>query len=232
VLDANAARYVARVLRLKEGDLFVAFDPASRMEADASIVRVTPREVVVHVDEPRAGAVVAPRDVTWVQGMAKGEKMDAIVRDATELGATSFVAAATERAVARVAAERGDARRGRWERIAREAARQSGRADAPRVTGPLDWDEALATVDEGAARFLLWESATEPLAGPLAEALADGRGLAFAVGPEGGITEGEARRATERGWRALSLGPLILRTETVAAAVLGAARVWSDAFAR
>jgi 16S rRNA (uracil1498-N3)-methyltransferase len=143
------------------------------------------------------------------------------------------VAASTARAVVKASGERGDAKRARWERIAREAARQCGRADAPVVLGPLPWLEALdaATRDrDGVARFVLWERATAPLAPLLATALAEGAPLAFAAGPEGGLADDEARDAEGRGWALVSLGPVILRAETVAAAVLGAARVWEAAF--
>jgi 16S rRNA (uracil1498-N3)-methyltransferase len=226
-LDASAAHYVARVLRLSAGDAFVAFDPAKAVEADAVLVRAAGGDVVARVGELRTGGVAARAPLTWIQGMAKGEKVDAIVRDATELGATRIVAAATARSVVKLAGDRKDDRRARWERIAREAARQCGRADAPVVEGPLPWDAALARVAETDARFLLWETATAPLAPELSLALGEGRAIAFAVGPEGGFSDDEAGLAQERGWRALSLGPFILRTETVAAAVLGAVRVWS-----
>jgi 16S rRNA (uracil1498-N3)-methyltransferase len=235
-LDEHGARYVARVLRLREGDAFVAFDPRAHVEADAVIARIDGSEVLVRIGAPRAGEKVARLEVAWVQGLAKGEKVDAIVRDATELGATRIVAASTARAVVKVAGDRGDAKRARWDRIAREAARQSGRADAPVIEGPLAWADALdaaaRALPEDAARFALWESATTPLAPALARALGDGRALAFAVGPEGGLAEDEARLAESRGWSLMSLGPIILRVETVAAAVLGAVRVWSDAFAQ
>jgi 16S rRNA (uracil1498-N3)-methyltransferase len=226
-LDAAAAHYVSRVLRLSAGDGFVAFDPARAVEAEAVLVRVTDRAVVARIGEVRPGGVAARAPLTWIQGMAKGEKVDAIVRDATELGATRIVAAATARSVVKLAESKKDDRRARWERIAREAARQCGRSDAPEVAGPLPWDASLATVEPDAARFFLWESATQPLAPELAGALAGGGPIAFAVGPEGGFSEEEAALAQARGWKALSIGPFILRTETVAAAVLGAVRVWT-----
>lgn len=91
----------------------------------------------------------------------------------------------------------------------------------------MAWDEALASVGESDARFCLWERATEPLAPALFEALAQGASLAFACGPEGGLEDVEVEQARSRGWHTVSLGPLALRTETVAAAVLGAVRVWS-----
>ncbi|HEY2515767.1 MAG TPA: 16S rRNA (uracil(1498)-N(3))-methyltransferase [Polyangiaceae bacterium] len=226
-LDASSGHYVARVLRLGAGDGFVAFDPARGVEAECVVVVAAARDVVVKVGplRPRQTARI---DVTWLQGMAKGDKLDAIVRDATELGVTAFVAVASERAVVKLAGERGDARRARWERIAREAARQSGRAEAPRVEGPLGWTEALARATPDRARFVLWEQAETPLAPALATAFADERPLAFAVGPEGGLSPAEAREAEAAGWTLASLGPHILRTETVAAAVLGAVRIFGD----
>jgi 16S rRNA (uracil1498-N3)-methyltransferase len=224
-LDAASAHYLMRVLRLRVGDSFVAFDPERAVDADAEVVSASAGRAVVRVSEPRAVAPVHA-DLTWIHGMAKGDKLDAIVRDATELGATRFVVAASERAVVKLAKERGEARLARWQRIASEAARQCGRADAPRVEGPLPWDEAIGSVSRAAARFLLWEEARAPLAAPLSLALSTGSALAFAAGPEGGLTADEARSAEGRGWALVSLGPHVLRTETVAAAVLGAVRIF------
>lgn len=222
-LDAASAHYLTRVLRLGEGDSFVAFNPERATEADAQIVSGSAKGVVVRAGEARA--IAARADVTWIHGIAKGDKLDAIVRDATELGVTRFVVAATERAVVKLGKERSDARRNRWERIAREAARQSGRADAPRIEGPVPWNDAILSVNDSVVRFVLWEESRAPLAPLLAIELATGRGLAFAAGPEGGLTQSEARFAESQGWALASLGTLILRTETVPAAVLGAVRI-------
>ncbi len=145
----------------------------------------------------------------WIHAIAKGTSRDAIVRDATELGATRFLVATTARAVVKLDEKRSDNRRARWERIAQEAARQSGRADAPQVEGPLPWNDALARVDRSVNRFVLWEESRAPLAAPLALALATGAPLAFAAGPEGGLTEEEARFAEGEGWTLASLGTTI-----------------------
>ncbi len=228
-LDPASAHYVARVLRLRAGDRFVAFDPRRALEATALLVRADASGVVARFDAPRAARVVARSELVWIQGLAKGDKCDAILRDATELGATAFVAAATDRAVVRLDPARAEARRARWDRIAEEAARQCGRGDAPRVVVARTWAEALAEPPAGAARFCLYEEATEPLAPVLAAAIATGAPLAFAVGPEGGLTATEVQIAVDAGWTVASVGPFILRTETMAAAVLGAVRVWGGA---
>lgn len=161
-LDEASAHYLTRVLRLGAGDSFVGFDPARGTEADAQIVAVGANGVVVRAGEPRATSARA--EVTWIHGMAKGDKLDAIVRDVTELGATRFAVAVTARAVVKLGTERTATRRARWERIAREAARQSGRADAPRVDGPISWNDAITSVESAAARFVLWEEARAPWA--------------------------------------------------------------------
>jgi 16S rRNA (uracil1498-N3)-methyltransferase len=233
-LEGAAAHYLVRVLRLRAGDAFVGFDPATGSECDASIVWAETgfaAGVAVRFGPLREGATRnGPVSIAWVQGLAKGNKCDAVVRDATELGATRIVVALTKRSVVKLDREAGGARHARWARIAREAARQCGRSEAPLVEAALLWRDALAQVGEAEARFCLWEGATSPLAPPLFEALSRGAALAFACGPEGGLDEGEAQLARDAGWTLASLGPLTLRTETVAAAVLGAVRVWRGAF--
>jgi 16S rRNA (uracil1498-N3)-methyltransferase len=228
-LSGPLGRYLARVLRLQSGDTFVAFDPAKGVEADAVVVRAERDHLLVRFAAPGPARVTAARSITLVQGLARGDKCDAIVRDATELGATRIVMTATRRSVVRLEPGRTAARQTRWTRIAEEAARQSGRADAPGIDDPsASWAEALARVDSGAVRFCLYEAATEPLAPLLADALAAGAPLAFAVGPEGGLDPSEVDEAKAHGWHVVSIGRFTLRTETVAAAVLGAVGIWAD----
>jgi 16S rRNA (uracil1498-N3)-methyltransferase len=225
-LEGAIAHYLARVLRLQAGDAFVAFDPATARESDAVTVWADHDAITVRFGPLRDGAARAARSLTWIQGLAKGDKCDAVVRDATELGVTRIIVAVTRRSVVKLDAARAAERQARWARIAQEAARQCGRSDVPRVDAPCPWGEALArTVDEG-ERFCLWEGGTQPLGPPLFEALSRGAPVAFACGPEGGLDALEVDTAVASGWSVVSLGPRVLRTETVAAAVLGAVVVW------
>ncbi len=238
--SAETAHYLTRVLRLGAGSAFVAFDPETAQEADAAIVSVA-GEVQLQVGPPRPARVTAARGLTFVQGLAKGDKCDAVVRDATELGATKVIIAACARSVVQLDGAKRDARIARWTRIAREAARQCGRADPPAVF-LLSWPMAIDEVGIGTIAFCLHPhlpggapgalsplgAASPPPLGPLLlAALADeNASIAFAAGPEGGLTDEEVTSAASRGWRIASLGKSILRTETAAAAVLGAVRVF------
>jgi 16S rRNA (uracil1498-N3)-methyltransferase len=235
LLEGALAHYLFRVLRLRVGDDFVAFDPATGAQSDAVVAWADESGVTVRLGPLREARSSALREgVIWIQGLAKGDKCDAIVRDATELGASRIIVATTERTVVKLDAARAEARQARWARIAQEAARQCGRADAPAIDTPCPWADALERAGgadrERDARFCLWEGATEPLAPLLIDALSRRSALAFACGPEGGLTAKEVDLARSRGWAIVSVGPLVLRTETVATAVLGAARVWEPLF--
>jgi 16S rRNA (uracil1498-N3)-methyltransferase len=229
-LSREASHYLCRVLRLTTGDSFVAFDPETGVEADATIDEGSGEAAHVSIGHIRAGDVIAKLPIALVYGLAKGDKVDVVVRDATELGATRIVIARTSRAVAKVDDDRATTKVERWRRIAEQAARQCGRADAPAVEGVLAWRAALEAAAKGAhARYCLWENATEPLASTLLDRLRERTSLAFAIGPEGGLSEGEVEEARLLGFAAVSLGHFVLRTETVAAAVLGAVRILADA---
>lgn len=223
-LPAETAIYVTRVHRLGEGDRFLAFDPERAIEAEAELVEVSKKGALVRLGPRRPASVRPPRAVTLLQGLGKGDKMDAIVRDATELGASRIVLVAASRSVVKLDTKRAEERRTRLRRIAEEAARQSGRGDVPTLEGPVAPREAAARAPEG-GRFVLAPGASFGLGEVLAAHL--GGPLTFAVGPEGGFAEDELRTFEDAGFLRVGLGPFVLRTETVAAAVLGAVRVLS-----
>ncbi len=218
VLPADTAHYVTGVLRLAPGARFVVFDPDAHVEAEAEVLDGTR----VRVGEVAPAKVVAAAPLTIVYALAKGDKVDATIRDATELGATRIVLVETVRSVVKTT-DRIAQKRERWQRIVDEASRQCGRADPPTIEGPFPWRDALGAVTADLA-YCLDPRATEPLGATLLNAR-PGTSLAFAIGPEGGLGDEEVRDAAALGFRPVTLGPFVLRTETVTAAVLGAVRI-------
>lgn len=222
-LPPEAARYVARVLRMRAGDALEAFDPRAGLVAEARIARVQGDDVDITVGSLRAEAPQPP--LVLVQGYPKGDKLGDVVRDATELGATLVIPAICARSIARPDAAKAGAKAERLASIAAEAARQCGRTRAPEIAPPLPLSDALDLARAHAAhRFVLWERATAPL-GPELSRVDARAGAAFVIGPEGGLADEEVERAESLGFLARSLGPVVLRTETAATAVLGAYRV-------
>ncbi len=203
----------------------ILIDAASKMRAHAHILSIHDHSLVVLAGAPESATSHEPH-LTLVQSLAKGDKVDNIVRDATELGVSTLVVASTKRCVVQLDSERATQRMDRWRKIAEEATRQCERDDVPELLGIVSWDEAMQSVAQESARFVLYERAETPLGEPLANALIHDRPLAFAVGPEGGLDPDEVACALENGWAITSMSPTILRTETVATAVLGAVAVW------
>jgi 16S rRNA (uracil1498-N3)-methyltransferase len=121
------------------------------------------------------------------------------------------------------------ARSVRWRRVAVEAARQSGRGDAPTLAAPTRFADAVRAAGSDALALCLDPSAPTRLHAVLSRpgALASKpestqRTVFIAIGPEGGFTEAELAVAGAAGFTRVNLGPIVLRTETACGAVLGA----------
>jgi 16S rRNA (uracil1498-N3)-methyltransferase len=219
-LPEATARYVTRVHRLEAGDRFVAFDPAARTEADVEVLHVA-REVRCRVGEVRPGARVARPGLTLIQAIGKGDKAEQVIRDATALGVERVVLVEASRSVVKLDAERAGSRRKKWQTVAAEAARQSGRGDIPTIDGPCSLEEALAATREVGCRVSLAPFATSRLAAVLRNSVS--QSIALLIGPEGGFDEEELTLADGAGFTRASLGAFVLRTETAAVAALALA---------
>ncbi|MDB4970487.1 MAG: hypothetical protein JWN44_6176 [Myxococcales bacterium] len=220
VLVDEDHRYLTRVLRLGIGDEVVLFDGKS-VEASARIIRVGPRALELKVEERRPVAAIERPLVTVIQALGKGDKLDLVVQKATELGAARIIPVTTTRAVSRLdsGAIRTLSKQARWQKIAREAARQSGRLDVPEVEGVTSLSTALKASPKDALKLMLWEGARET---SLRQALpaTPPREIVIVVGPEGGFTVEEVDAARHVGFEPVGLGPRILRTETAALVAL------------
>ena len=222
VLGDEDHRYLTRVLRLDVGETVTLFDGQS-VEATARITRIGPRALELKIEERRPVAGIDRPSVTVIQALAKGDKLDLVVQKATELGAARIIPVTTTRAIARLDANtlRTMSRRSRWQKIAREASRQSGRLDVPEVEGVTPLVTAMNASPKDALKLLLWEGARQTtLRTVLPPADEAPQQIVIAVGPEGGFTVEEVEAARHAGFTPVGLGPRILRTETAALVVL------------
>jgi 16S rRNA (uracil1498-N3)-methyltransferase len=226
-LDVQASNYVLRVHRARMGDAIELFDPSRGFEAAAVLVRATNKAAVCRVGPVQVASAVPIHDVALLQALAKGEKVDQVIRDATALGVSEIGVALTSRCVPRLATEDSTERGHRWQRIAIQAARQSGRGNIPRIFGPEPLRESLVRVASRPLRLLLSPRASTTLAGVLGRS--PPQPVALFVGPEGGLELEEERQLLDAGFDAVRFGKFTLRSETAATAVLGALVDWGDA---
>jgi 16S rRNA (uracil1498-N3)-methyltransferase len=210
VLPEGVGRQLIRVLRARVGERVVLFCGDGR-EHEAELISVTPPEALVGPCAMPDTELRAPLHVAVA--LLKGEKLDWVVQKLTELGAARISFLATERTVGLPRGERWERRQERYQRIAVEAAEQSGRVRVPEiggVTGAAD----LAAAGAAPAFFLDPEAAA-----PLGAALRPCPDSALVlVGPEGGFTPAERDAVLAAGGRAVTLGRRVLRAETAAIA--------------
>lgn len=210
-VTGSEASHLSQVLRVSRGSAVRAFDGRG-YEADGVVVDVEPGRVVVELDEPRRGEVEAAVAVTVAVSLLKGDKLADVVRQCTELGAYDFQPLLTERSdVPLLSANKLE----RLRRVAREAAKQSGRTLVPAVAEPVSL-EALSL--KGVA-FLAHPRAKQTLS-QAAEGITEEATLV--TGPEGGFSDREVEALEARGVVPVRLGARILRAETAPVALLAA----------
>lgn len=243
-LSPEESGHLIRVLRLEAGVRILVFDGRGTQYL-ARITAAAKDRVTLALLDPAPPAPEPRVRLTLAQAVLKGEKMDAVIRDATMMGVSAVIPLITERTVIpRSAMEIGRVR-DRWHRIAVSSAKQCGRAIVPDI-GPAerlsDLLEAQAQDAPDVMRLLLVEpsaiasaSATDDTAtdagttdAGTTDASMNGRlpaesspeGTLIAIGPEGGWSPEEVEQARAAGWLSWTLGARTLRAESAPLAAL------------
>lgn len=198
----------ARALRLSVGQSVVLLDGSGR-EARATVVRLAKEETLLEVSGVSLAAPTGSPISLLACGL-RAERLAWLVEKGTELGVSRVVLVVSERTQSFRASPRALPR---LEGVARAAAKQSGRADWPALSGPIPLSRALEQEEVTHRLFLDFDGDSFPRRlAPDASAIA--------VGPEGGWTDSERSEAAERGWKRVTLPAGSLRAETAALASL------------
>jgi 16S rRNA (uracil1498-N3)-methyltransferase len=224
--------HLARVRRVRPGVEVELFDGHGR-GFRGRVESIGRDRLTVLIDtELQPGGREPTLDITLYQALpASKGVMEEIIFKATELGASRVVPLVTVRSrAALLATTKGVAGKlPRWERIARDACKSSGRFVPPALTPPLALEQALAeAVETGGLRLIPAEhGASRPLdrSLPAPDAAAPVDTVSLLVGPEGGWSGDELEQALGAGFLAVTLGPRILRTATAALAALVAVQL-------
>lgn len=218
-IEGADAHHIGKVLRLKPGDHIVVVT-ADGTEYDVVLAAIKTGMVTGSIVERRESSAEPALKAVLVQGMPKGDKLELIIQKCTELGIAELWPVHTERSIVRLTGAKAEERRERWQRIAREAAKQCQRQHVPLVQGLQSWQDALQNLPDDCQGILLWESENTNYLQATLSGMTNARPVYIFVGPEGGLTEHEVRLAQTKGVCAVTLGPRILRTETAGMAAL------------
>jgi len=210
VIRGRDAEHV-RVLRLRPGEDVVICDGegtdykcrlvyADKEEAKAEVL-----EVVRCPAEPTV-------KVTLLCGLPKGDRVDYIIQKGVEAGANEILFFNCERCVARP--ETPEKKLERWQRIAEEAAKQSGRGVIPQVGWAGDFVQTLDIAVKKELGLFMYETGEREALNTVLDANKEAKTAAIITGPEGGFAEFEAKLAKACGLHVCSMGERILRCET------------------
>jgi len=225
LLEGGEAKHCAEVLRCKVGERITVFN-GQGTEAITEIAtlesggRQIPLKLIAVNKTQRP-----PAFLTLGQAIPKGKNMDLIVQKATELGASRITPLLSERTVVKLDAAEAEKKRAKWQKVALEACKQCGQNWLPEIAPIQSVEQFLSAqskLKSAAGRLLI--AALHPDAQSLKNILAADEELVnkspqsttVLIGPEGDFTPAELSSAMTAGFRPLSLGPIILRSETAA----------------
>jgi len=219
-VTGSDVQHISKVLRLTKGAVLHIAD-GTGLEYKGTIVDKGQDYVRLAIIERYNNTSESSVEITLLQGIPKGDKMELIIQKCTELGVKRFVPVACERSVVKLSPEKARLKQARWQKIAEEAAKQSRRGLLPEVLEVQILEEALKNIQEDEALLIPWE---EEKANSLKASLQLMRGkqqrISILIGPEGGLTSEEVALAQRSGGSVVTLGPRILRTETAGLAVV------------
>lgn len=209
-LTGDEARHLSQVLRIRAGGTVTVFD-GDGTRASAEVLSVSRDRVPLRLGEPVRRILPGPH-ITLIQAITKGKTMDLIVQKAVELGVNAIQPIVTKNTVV----QPGEGKSEKWRRTALEACKQCGQDTLPAIADPLDFHEWLESCGEEGLKLIasLTDSAKS-----MKEILRDNqeiKNIILLIGPEGDFTEKETELSLNKGFTAITLGPIVLRAETAA----------------
>lgn len=217
-ISGSEAHHILDVMRLKRGDRIVTFDSKGK-EYEGVIENIAKKEIVVEILHTREVAIAEKINITLVQAIPKGVKIDFIIEKSVELGVDEIMPINSARTVVRLNKQRQESRYNRWQRIALSASKQCGRLRLPIVYPVMEFIDAIKrTKDYDLALMACLHRDAQSLKKTITNF--KGKRLIVFIGPEGDFTDGEVETAKAEGSKLVSLGPRTLRVDTAAINIL------------
>ncbi len=210
------AFHISRALRMAAGEHITVCADNGR-EYDCVLRVFAPDHVIADIESERESSTEPNFYAHIYQGLPKGDKLDFIIQKTVECGISELTTFESEFCIARSKADSEDKKLERRQRIALEAAKQSGRGIVPKINKTVGFDKMITDASEYDLVLFCYEGEGTLPIGEHLKKLQNGLDIpriAIVVGPEGGFSEREAKLASDAGFSMCGLGKRILRTET------------------
>jgi 16S rRNA (uracil1498-N3)-methyltransferase len=224
-LSENAAAHATRALRLNVGDNAIIFN-GDGFDYACTLTSVKKNTVTAKITSANAISNESLLNITLLQGISSGDRMDFTIQKAVELGVKKIQPINSKRSVVKLTQERAEKRIEHWQNVAISACEQSGRAFVPKVLPPLSLENWLSQNPyNNTLRILL-----NPVgAKRLEEIEKPASTIELLIGAEGGLSQAEIDLASAQHFQSIVLGPRILRTETAALTAISVMQaLWGD----
>ncbi|MFB4164873.1 16S rRNA (uracil(1498)-N(3))-methyltransferase [Alteribacillus sp. JSM 102045] len=223
LITGEDVKHITKVMRLDTGDKIVCLNNRGR-QVLCSINKVEKDIVKADILQDIQENNELPVEVTIAQALIKGDKLDFVIQKGTEFGAAAFYLFSAERSVVKWDGKKINKKLERLEKIAKEAAEQSGRLIIPPIKFFPRWEEMLQESSCFEANvFLYEENAKRNMHSDLSKVMESLPASIMAIiGPEGGVSEEEASAYKYQHFLNVSLGPRILRSESASLYLLAA----------
>ncbi|MFO7637478.1 MAG: 16S rRNA (uracil(1498)-N(3))-methyltransferase [Clostridia bacterium] len=218
-IPGEEARHIARSLRMRKGDTLTVCDGRGNNFL-AGILEISKDHVHVEILRELDIDNESSCRVRLFIAMTKGDKMEYAIQKCVELGVFEIIPVTTRNTVVHLNTGALLNRSERWNKIALEAAKQSGRSLIPQVQMPVSFAQALEETKPGDLSFMAYLGEDRMSLREFLKGRTPDRVNIF-IGPEGGFTKDEDRLAREKGVRTVHLGPRVLKTETAAIFTVG-----------
>jgi len=200
--------HMTKVLRLGEGNLITVFDNEG-LEYEGIITDMSSETISIRINSTHQLETEPELELNLFQAILKGNKMDMVISQATQLGVSRFFPVISKRTQIR-----STTKVERWNKITRESTKQCRRIKPPVVSEPVDFRDSFGIRGQSEIKIIFYENQNELLKDyvyTLAEPVSS---INIHIGPEGGFSEEEIALAKENGYTAVGLGKRILRAET------------------
>jgi 16S rRNA (uracil1498-N3)-methyltransferase len=219
VLTGREAHHAADVLRLKTGDEVAVLDGAGS-ELACRVTSVTRKQVRLETQQ-RMTETPPPWRITLVQAIPKGKIFEAIIQKATELGAWRIVPLLSQRVTTHLEGESLEHKAEKWRMTAIEAIKQCGQRFLPQVEPPLTLPALLARREKFDLTLVAsLQEDSRHLRSYFSAAAREPQTICIWIGPEGDFAPEEMEAIKGAGALPITLGPLVLRSETAALCAL------------